>query len=380
MKDYALPIAFMLAPFLVMSTGYIWHGQQMGLMVLFVCLIAAIVDNKWIRAFLFYAIAWQTFLMFAALSHPKMMHFVIGQAYTQVLFMSAGALIFVLASRSKIALETFYNLICVAAVIQSMIAIVQYFLFDPVPIVLSLFAPAKASLGNIPLIGTLGNPNYLSAFLAFSLIFFFRKEWIVAAIPVVGVLFISKTSSAVIPAVIGTAVFLVMRYRINWKWVSLMLCGVVAVIVWYAFFYDAPINENDRFQMWAVAFGQVIEKPYGFVLGLGPGAAWIRNYPLHSEWVTLFHQFGVVGCLLAIGYFLTIHRKNAYLFSALVIMAINLAGNAGLHIPVTAFLVCLVAGLNQREALASIDISPRKGSRLAAWLLCDPSVNDLPGK
>ena len=349
MKEYTLPIAFLLAPFLILSTGYIWTGQQIGLMMIFLVLMANLIENWWLRVFLFYVIAWQTVLFIQAMLHPMMFQAAIASGYTQVLFMTAGAMIYLTASRSKVALPVFYNVICAAALIQAGIALLQRFGgIDIVPMVLSLIAPAKSSLGSGALVGFLGNPNYLAAFLAFSVPFFFRKWWI-WSFPLVAVaLFFSMTSSAVIAAIIVGGFFVAKKYR-GWKWV-LLIAAITALLATGYIIYDGnPASINERFQGWSAAFNQVVQWPFGIAFGLGPGAAWANNYPLHSEWVTLFHQFGVIGIILAMGFLLTVSRKNIYLFSSFVIIVINMFGNAALHIAPTAFLACMVAGLMERK-------------------------------
>jgi hypothetical protein len=348
MKDYTLPIAFLLAPFLILSTGYIWTGQQIGLMVIFLVIMAAMIENLWIRAFLFYAIAWQTVLFIQALIHPKMFEAAIASGYTQCLFMVAGAMIYLTASRSKIKDETFYNVICAAALIQTVVALFQRFAgIDLVLMGLSLIAPTKSSMGDNALVGFLGNPNYLAAFLAFSVPFFFRRYWALTLPLVIIVLVVSMTSSAVLPVIIGIGVFVAMKYKLGWKWLTPVSMAVFLLIAGYEF-YD-PMLGNPRFEMWGPALNQVIQAPVGLTFGLGPGAAWANNYLLHSEWVTLFHQFGVVGLALAAGFLWTVKRNNIFLFSSFVVIVINMFGNAALHIAPTAFLACMVAGLMERK-------------------------------
>jgi len=348
MKEYTLPALFLLAPFLILSTGYIWTGQQIGLMVIFLFLMATMIENKWLRAFLFYAIAWQTALFIHALTHPMVFQLAIASGYTQVLFMTAGAMIFMTASKSKLSVSTFYNIICIAVLIQVFIAIPQKYMgFDLVRMALSLIAPTKSIYTTPVLVGTLGNSNYLAAFLAFSVPFFFRKWWIWSLPLVIVALAMSMSSSAVIAAVIGIVVFFFRGYdEIGRKWIICLaaILGISAYIV-----IDSPGFVNERFHIWTAAFNQVVQWPLGIAFGLGPGAAWAQNYPLHSEWVTLFHQFGVIGIILAVGYLLTVSRKNIHLFSSFVIIVINMFGNAALHIAPTAFLACMVAGLMERK-------------------------------
>lgn len=348
MRDYTLLIAFLLAPFLILSTGYIWTGQQIGLMVIFLILIASMIDNLWIRGFLLYVIAWQTFLFVQALMEPQMFQQAISSGYTQTLFMASGAVIYLTVSKSTIRLPIFYNAICVAALIQAGVALLQTFGVDLVSMCLSLIVPTRSALGPAPLVGFLGNPNYLAAFLAFSTPFFFRKRWVWSLPLVIYVLVASWTSSAVIPAIIAAAYFL---------WIELVnvddrayVGGIAALAIAGYLYLDAgSVTAGGRFEIWETAFNQVVQSPLGLTFGLGPGATWARNYPLHSEWVAMIHQFGAIGLSLGAGYVLTVKRDNIYLFSSFVIIVINMFGNSALHIAPTAFLACMVAGLMERE-------------------------------
>ena len=373
MKDYTLPIAFLLAPFLILSTGYIWTGQQIGLMVVFLVLMASMIENRWIKVFLSYVVAWQVCLFVNALIHPREFEQAIASGYTQVLFMLAGAMVYLTASKSKIKNETFFNIICVAAIIQTATALLQCLGVDIVQKGLSLIAPAKSSIGDRAFVGWLGNPNYLAAFLAMSIPFLFRKWWCFALPLIVSALVLSHTSAAAVSAGIGMAAFSAYLYKnekLTGREFMLSLTLASLWVVWYAFLFHPSIVQVAgspaagsplagtpaesganlvRGDIWAYALSQVTSTWSGFSLGLGPGAAWKYNYPLHSEWVTLFHQFGVIGIVLAAGYLLTAPRKNAYLFPAFIIGIINMAGNATLHIPVTAFLICMIAGLLERE-------------------------------
>jgi hypothetical protein len=52
------------------------------------------------------------------------------------------------------------------------------------------------------------NNNFLAAFLAISIPFFLRKKWWIAAAPIFYVIYISHTSAALFPAVLGLGFFL----------------------------------------------------------------------------------------------------------------------------------------------------------------------------
>jgi Kef-type K+ transport system membrane component KefB len=97
---------------------------------------------------------------------------------------------------------------------------------------------------------------------------------------------------------------------------------------------------------------QLTVQPISIIIGMGPGAGWGKAYPMHNEWLQCLHQFGLIGLSLMVGFAATISRGNRVLFTAFLIAAVNMFGNYSLHLAPSAFLICVIAGLIEREKLA----------------------------
>jgi hypothetical protein len=354
-KQYILPIMFMLIPFGFLSFGIIHKGQQYALILCALPILAAMIENRFISSFLIYAFLWQVFIFIYALVFPIPVPIVESGLMT-VIFFTIGGILYLAVAKSKVPNETFYNFICVATILQTLLCLSQYFFsFDPVLRFLNAISSAMPMLKENEMTGSLGNPNFVAGFLAISLPFFFRKSWYFAIPFIVFILWKTMTSAAAVPACIGIAVYLAMKYRnrLSTKKVALVLAGGFLAALIYAFVIDNNIiragYHNNRFDMWWAAVQQVVQTPFTIVFGFGPGAYWGQAYPLHSEWVQMFHQFGIIGLILLIGYVLTISRKNIVLFSAFVIAMINMAGNYPLHLAPSAFLIIIIAALIERD-------------------------------
>ncbi|MBA7562989.1 hypothetical protein ES708_04642 [subsurface metagenome] len=70
---------------------------------------------------------------------------------------------------------------------------------------------------------------------------------------------------------------------------------------------------------------------------------------MHNDWLTLFYQYGLVGLSFVIGFVMTIYRGNKMLFSAFIIILVNMVGNYPLHLAPSAFLIIIIVGLMEKE-------------------------------
>jgi hypothetical protein len=346
-KRYILPLMFMLVPLGFISFGLIHEGQHYALLIAFVAILATTVRNNWITAFSWYLCAWVLFICIYRMAHPTP-QIVFTRAMEQLFYMAAGLAIYSAVVNTKnIKQDYFYNIICIAALIQGVIAISQSFGFDPVVWGLNLITNAKPTLDPRTMTGTLGNNNFLAAYLAISMPFFFRKNWFYGLILIIPVLYLCNTTSAIVPVIIGAMFFFYPRMSAKVK----VIIGVVsaAIIFWYAVFQHTPIHTNPRWGLWAGVLKQVFYSPFTFICGYGPGAGWGQTFPMHNEWLQCLQKYGIIGLTLLAGYVLTIYRGNRMLLTAFIIAAINMFGNYPLHLAPSVFLIIIVAGLIERE-------------------------------
>lgn len=354
--EHLLLLCFLLVPFGFLVSGpvnakipYIHIGQHYAFILSALVVVAVLIKNKFITSFLIWSVLWMVFIfIYKIINYAFVPVQVVTNALDTIIYFLAGATVFYAVSKSRIKNKTFYNIICIAAILQAGLALMQKMGFDPVLWVLNQFILARPLLDPTILTGTLGNNNFLAAYVAITLPFFFREKWRYFLPVMAVVLYLSNTTSAVIPAIIGAMFFFWPEIQ-GWKKHSCVVAGVLAAI-WYALFQHSNVFLNPRWQDWDFALKQLyIYNPVYVLVGMGPGAGWGKSYPMHNEWLQCMHQYGLIGFSLLAGYVATIYRGNRILFTAFLIAAINIFGNYSLHLAPSAFLIILIAGLIERE-------------------------------
>jgi len=303
-------------------------------MIIALVLIASRINNIWIRLFGFYIAVWlivlKFFLMF---NFDKDLTRISILTQQQSIYIMCGLIVILFVIETNIKLE---NWICVSAIIQSLIVIPQYVGFFPFIELLRFLG--RDITNPVPiLVGTLENCNFLSAYIAISLPFFFRKRWCLF-IPVIVVhLIFCKSSSATIAALIGSIIY----FNIWWIWV---LCGLgVIAYGWYDNLFSTGLNERLRF--WIQCLSNVKHPIWGH----GIGSSWGNIFYLHNEYLQVFWEFGGIALGLVCGYISTVYRGNRMLFSALCIAIVNCIGNYPMHLPPSGFLIIIIIGLIERD-------------------------------
>ena len=354
-KAYIPLAAFLILPFGFLSTGLIHIGHYYALSILALVVCAAMIRKVFVSIFLSYIAIWQVILFLRVMGDPAALNHA-ANGYGQLLFFLMGAVVYIASARSDLDESIFFNVICIAVVLQCFIGILQWFKIDLVNLFVGLFVPTRSNMAPGTIVGSLGNPNFLAAFMAISIPFFFRKGWAWLLIIVVPIVLGSMTSSAVDPMFYGIYAFWFLRSDFDdpcKTFVRAIAGFVIATLccVAYSSFVDAsPIN-NPRFEFWAQAWKQMSASPWAFIFGFGQGANWGQKWPLHSEWITCFYQFGAVGVSLLIGYLLSVGRtvRHPALLASFVIIVLNWIGNSSLHYAPTGFLIAMIGGLLERE-------------------------------
>ena len=351
-KELALIVMFLLAPFGVISMGLVHIGHIYFICVSSFIIAAFMIKNDFITGFFLYAGLWQIYFFVKLMITPGFPPVVVSNGFTVILMFLVWASIYLAVSRSNISTETLFDMICLAAVIQAGIAIVQAFKVDLFLIVMSWVVPTRSKLPLGMVSGTLGNPNFLGAFLAISMPFFFRKR-VIYFLPVVLIaLIVSRSSSAIIPAVIGVGFYLWLVKRISTEQLTFLGTVLLVSAAVYTMFINDNLIASARWIFWREAILQVSTTWGGMIFGLGTGAVWAEKWPLHSEWVSLFHQYGMVGVAIISGYIVSVFAKlkDPILLASFAIIALNVLGNSALHYAPSAFLICIVLGLIERTA------------------------------
>lgn len=388
-NNWVIPVLFLILPFAIISPGLIWRSHQLVLFLSGLAIIAFSIKNLWIRIFLLYALCWQIVIFLLAFNHQQINP---GFGLSVIISMLAGSIVFKFITDNKLPNEKWYMIIRIAVIIQLIIGIIQFSGFNVVVYFLSKFTMVQERTPT-HMVGTLGNRNFLAAFISMSIPMFmgwrtfsFRgikiNPWVLV---IFAALFVSP-SPAVLAAIIGLTFFFVYcpPAKISIKGWFYIGGGVVAALV-YGISYvlitgnhlgdftvfpqqlkelaetggiqtEAGIQDLGRFGMWLMALGKLTQTWFGAVIGFGPNAYWGRSYPLHNEYMTIWFEFGLIGLGLVFAYIYTsikflLKTKNKVLLTSLIILCLDMVANFPMEIASTAFMAIIIIGLIERERL-----------------------------
>ena len=327
-----LPILFIVVlPFFVWGRN-ILQGQINGFVFLSLLMAVLLLPNVWLKIIGIIATGWLGF----AYAIDFIGSFPISPFVDASLVLFFAIVFYLFVYHTKYTFEFYAKIICISALIQTMISICQWLWFDPVSFLMSTIVIVKGT----GIVGSLGNPNFLGAYLAISLPFFFRSRW-VWFIPVIIIgLLISKTSTAIIGAIIGTAFFIG-----GWRFA---VCGIVPVGIYLMVSTPAGTALNVRLDYWIDATKTTCRSLSSFIVGYGQGTTWRLDNQIHNEYVATFFNYGITGLACMIAYIATISRNNKILFTAFIILCVNMIGNHPLHVVTTAILAIVISALIER--------------------------------
>lgn len=351
MKDKILPLLFLLMPFAFISYGHIGAGHRFFFVLSATILIGILCNNKWLSLFIGYVVVWQLYLFLVNTYnlYPSEQHI---YGFPQMIFILSAACVYVATLKNKLTNEWFYNAICIAAILQACLAICQYCGFMPVYDLLADNTKTVTGLSKTAIVGTLGNNGFLAIFLVISLPFFFRKYWYWFIPAILFLLIISSTKTAIIALGVGCIVYFYNKVRL--KFIILSTIGIVITYLIYENqvrgLSDLFLSMKIRYEFWLSAVKQ-LDTPVKVIFGLGPGAQWGKSFPMHNDWLTIYHKFGLIGIGLTGGFLTTIYTGNRRLFSAFIIACVCMCGSYPLHLAPQAFLIIMIIGLMARERL-----------------------------
>jgi len=303
------------------------------------------ITDRWIRGFMIYFAIWQGSLWVAslisvkciALAHNSM------EMFTQTTILS---LLWIYVSRLKkdvIDENSIFNVICVAALIQTVIGWFQVFGISLYDYVLSPFVIVKSEMA-AAVTGMLQNNNFLAGFMAISAIFFFRKKWLFGLIPIIPLFYFMNTRTAVISLCAGIAV----KYRIYWK-IFVPVMAVIAIL-FMVFTRGIPLPfsgiAGDRYDIWLKVLAFMFSDWTRLLCGNSPGLVMSGN--IHNEYLTIFMKFGFVGLTFMAGYIWNLPRDHKILYPAMIVALVNMIGNFPMELPVTMALITIIAGMLER--------------------------------
>lgn len=385
-KNWIVPVCFLALPFTFLTPGLIWKSQLLFFLICPVFIVSLNLKNVWIRTFLLYASLWQIVIFYLAFSRAGLNP---GYGLSVILALMSGAIIFKFVSEGNISDEKWFMCIRIAVILQILLSIPQPFGINPFADFMSLFIKVKENLPG-HLVGSLGNRNYLAAFIAISIPCFigwgtFKIKGI-SINPALILIFIFLgfcLSPGTLAAIIGMTFFLSYNMKPLKRLFVMSLAVKVAVIFTacyvlvtgnhYYEFTDLPGQLSElwntgkitvdpfqvdigRFAMWMMAISQLLQSWVFMIFGLGPGAFWGREYSIHGQYISVLFNFGLIGLGLMLGYIYTTFRfldkrKNLLLLTSFVIICLDMIGNFPAEIASTSFLIIIICGLIERKRL-----------------------------
>jgi hypothetical protein len=356
--QYIPAICFAITPFWFFG-GNIYGGHaNMFFLSAVILLFLSEQENNfkttgWIKAIGTYLSCWMCYIFLAGFL-GKLPAELSETMLQSTFFILAGVIFYISVYKGGLPLTSWRNTICCVATIQACLAVLQVSGHDPVVWFLDKFVTVGGELGPLTPVGTLGNQNFLAAFLAISLPFFYDSRWWKWVAPLIIVaLLLTKTTAAIGAAIIGS-----FYYFFGWEWACI---GVVPAFILYALKYNNHIIDNPRFDFWLDAWRSTSHSWNTFIFGWGPGTTWRLDNLLHSEYVNVFFNYGAIGLALMIGYIVSASKSNKMLFSAFIVACINMAGNHPLHVVPSAILILALTALMERdrsESFTQIDNYP----------------------
>jgi hypothetical protein len=342
---YIPAICFALIPFGVWGQNiFFGHANTLILsatLLLFLCDYNDIKLNGWLKAVGVYLSCWIAYV-FSVCFIGKYPHTWSMAMIESILFIWAGMIFFMAVYKGSLKKEVWFNFICSVALVQSVIGILQWaFSFDPVRFALEQVITVMGQMDYSTPVGTLGNQNFLVAFLAISLPFFFRDKWKYCVPIILYALILTKTTTAIGAAIIGSVYFF-----FGWKWA---VASIAPAFILYAIKYNGIIFTNERVLYWLDAWRSTSHSWQTLLFGWGPGITWKSGNMLHSEYVNTFFNYGLIGLMIMIGYIASVHKMNRILLASFIIICIDMIGNHALHLTTTAVLIILIIALIERQ-------------------------------
>jgi hypothetical protein len=259
-----------------------------------------------------------------------------------------GILLYMAVSETTGSIESYYNTICLSAIIQSVIAIPNYWHVYPYDSFLAWIG-VPIDIPADMIVGTLENSGFFAIYLAICLPFFFRPRWRFFIPVVLFHLAMTHSSTAVFSATVGVIAYT----GLSWKVI------IPAIVAGGLFTWKDGIGPSImvRFEFWAKCLRNYHLNPINIIFGHGIGSSWGENYNLHNDWLQLFWYTGLTGIGLAADYVLNIYRNDKYLFAAFVTACTSALGNYPFHLAPSMYLIILIAGLIERRRRENYGIS-----------------------
>jgi hypothetical protein len=351
LEDSFLGWIIIILPLMIIASD-IHQSHVFGLVICSMILLSLSIPNTFLRLFIWYVTGWFLFILINVFI-GRYKSPIIDSSLETFFFFIFYSFIFFNVIKSKKSQDFFFNCICMAAILQAFLGLLQFCYLDPIQWILSHFVKVINLLGyNVP-VGTLGNTNYFGAFLVMSLPFFMRDSWRKWIPLIIVAIVLSGAKTAMVALVVGASYYFFTTHREPAFPYKNYILAVLIILSLSAIFYKYHNYDSvgERFSAWNSAFVAIVSSWKTTLFGVGPGISWDDKSLLHSEYVSTFFNWGVLGMFLALGYIITVYRGCKILFTAIIIMLVNAITNHPFHTVPTAVLAVMVVALNEKEKM-----------------------------
>lgn len=282
-----------------------------------------------------YAAAWMSFVYaWGFLGGRPAVVFVNTNA---IIFLILAMAFFLVILHAKAEDAFIHDIICVSALVQAILGLLQWYDMDPVHRLMALVVNPVGYLDWKTPVGTMWNPNWLGAYLSISLPFFARPKWYAAGLLVAVCLCLTSTTP-VIAALAGAGYLYA-----GWRGLALTTIPAAAFIGFMDLQHLGP-----RLGFWTAGLKSSFSSWHTAVFGWGPGISWQADNHLHNQYLQTLFNYGLVGLGLLLGYIASTLKSSRRLVAAVIIIAVNLAGNSPLNVVPVAMIVLTVMALIER--------------------------------
>lgn len=357
-SNLAIGIIIALLPlFTKLSRGDFGRVSKDNLLVVLMALICFLLParKRTLPIFLYIALGYGLFSLFINQYEPAA--FVV---MLQTFYIGVGALFFAsyYEKHTEDGKDFILNGMSVGCLIQCAIVFCNELDFFVYFEAVKLFNPEANPLDiGFPGIGSLGNPNLLSAYVSLTAVSMFRERWwVFLPFPIIA-LIISNSLMGYFSLAAGAFYFINLNFNfIKKQYVYLM--AIFGMIL--PFFTGLNGHDSKRLIAWKINLN-LVDLSH-FIFGKGPGWFYGHGIPVsrieilvqeHNEFLSLFNLFGIIGIGLLVPTFIKFIRTpdRSMIFPSILFAGfINSYGHFSLHQSTTAIIlivtcaICLAEG------------------------------------
>lgn len=275
------------------------------------------------------------------------------QVMFQVFYIASGIFFFVnyYEKHDRDSLDLILNGAAIGCIIQSVLAIGNYFGISIYGHALEWLASGKSGVFGAHVAGSLGNSGLLASYLAITMLALFRKNWFLA-IPLCLTALVLTKSDIAIAAFFGGVFYygntLTQLFK-KWELYAWAILGMALVFI----FGESLGLDSGRFEAWKY----IISRADFSHWAIGRGAGWFSSHHFimrdssvliqeHNEFLSFFNIFGITGLILVAPFFIKIlfTEDEFPIFSSMLFVAFcNSFGHFSLHQSTTALIMIVTA-------------------------------------